>query len=289
MTPRVTVVTAVAVLIVALLLESWTSPQSILHKLRRLYQIKTIGFSYTYKNLEGKQGFLVVDFEDSAQLEEWRKIASAAKYKRATAFPGVVAGLSPAIVSSVTSKVAPLVKYYFGKNISANKFRGGFIGLSCPYADGRGPTRAASAPHVDGINPHRIVAVHYLSDRSVWPFGGGTAFFRHKETGYLDFRPSVCRREMEERPYTDYAWTCRDNMGHYNPKLEHDPSLKLVGETDDFGEYEILDMVEHKPNRIVLYRNNILHSSFVTEEGATNLSCDPNGKYRRTGIGYHWN
>lgn len=94
---------------------------------------------------------------------------------------------------------------------------------------------------------------------------------------------------MEERPYTDYAWTCRDNMGHYNPKLEHDPSLKLVGETDDFGEYEILDMVKHKPNRIVLYRNNILHSSFVTEGGATNLSCDPDGKYRRTGISYNWN
>ena len=244
---------------------------------------------YSYTRLGDDHGVLVVDFNDDEMLARLLRIASASVYTRATAFPGVSADVPPAVIEEVTSLIEPLVQRYFGKVIRAGKgFRGGFLGMACPWDDGRGPTRAAWAPHIDGIGS-RIVAVHYLSDdRVTWPFGGGTAFFKHRETGHLDLTREKCNKEMNSRPETEYAWLCRDFMGHFNPLMVSDPNKTPIGVTDDYGEYDLVHKVDYKANRIVLYASDLLHSAFITEEGERNLNCDPSATHHRTAVSYHW-
>jgi len=101
-------------------------------------------------------------------------------------------------------------------------------------------------PHVDSVQGNGLATVHYLF-RGDW---GGTAFYRHRATGYEyvdeSRRPHYFETLQEESRRADAA-----GPGYINGDS---PLFQRVGSVD--GVY----------NRIVVYRRNSLHSGNIDSD-----------------------
>jgi len=96
-------------------------------------------------------------------------------------------------------------------------------------------------PHTDFLDPNHIVLLHYLYDAP----GGGTAFYRHRSTGFevmsVDQRAryeALLKDELQRAPPTDY----------------------IGGDTPIFEQIAAYDAAF---NRAVLYRSTSLHAASV--------------------------
>jgi hypothetical protein len=107
-------------------------------------------------------------------------------------------------------------------------------------------------PHYDQPNPKALAMVHYLCKGQ----GGGTAFFRHRATGYESI--DGIRRE--------------GYMLSVAGEIERDNQLLINYAGPDTPNYEMVDHVEMRFNRIVLYQSHLLHCALF--DGAR-LSDDP--------------
>ncbi|NEO46846.1 MAG: hypothetical protein F6K55_23100 [Moorea sp. SIO4A3] len=103
-------------------------------------------------------------------------------------------------------------------------------------------------PHFDAVVPDKKVAVvHYLSlPEMCW---GGTAFYRHKATGFESI--SVSR-------LADYNESQAKFHHHYV--------------TDSNDDFELLELIPMKYNRLVAYSSNLLHSGYIKPDM---LSSEP--------------
>ncbi|VVT09634.1 DUF6445 family protein [Erythrobacter sp. EC-HK427] len=108
-------------------------------------------------------------------------------------------------------------------------------------------------PHYDHASGEVVAIMHYL----LGPETGGTAFYRHKRTGF--------------ETITD------DREAAYNAGLEADeaeygmpPPEYCYGDSD---RYELIGEVEARPDRLVLYRGRQLHSGVIPNPHE--LSTDP--------------
>ena len=108
-------------------------------------------------------------------------------------------------------------------------------------------------PHYDHASGDVIAIMHYLCG----PESGGTAFYRHRRTGFETVTP--------------------DREDAYNAALAEDereygmpPAKFCYGDTDWF---ELIDEVEAAPDRLVLYRGRQLHSGVIPDPAV--LSPDP--------------
>ncbi|AIT07861.1 hypothetical protein MC45_17585 [Sphingomonas taxi] len=108
-------------------------------------------------------------------------------------------------------------------------------------------------PHVDAVDPRRIALVHYLD-----PDGGdGTAFYRHRSTGFE-------RLDRARAPiYFEQLDAELRHGGVPAPAYIH-------GSTPLF---ERIALVEARYNRAVLYRSALLHSGAIAPDAV--LSDDP--------------
>ena len=98
-------------------------------------------------------------------------------------------------------------------------------------------------PHVDRHEDHIYAVMHYLSPGTF----GGTAFFRHKPTGFE--RISNARRE-------EYLSSVKTFIeAHGDPPREY-----IRGSTNH---YELTGSVDYKPGRLVIYPGNLLHSGLI--------------------------
>ncbi|MBV7260350.1 hypothetical protein KCG46_12285 [Erythrobacter sp. WH158] len=108
-------------------------------------------------------------------------------------------------------------------------------------------------PHVDGTDPDQLAMMLYLDTTE----HGGTAFFRHRSTGY---------EELTEA-----------NFPHYRDALQADvaetglPPARYV--TDGAPHFERTYMTGGEFNQAVFYRGNILHSGMI--ENDLELPADP--------------
>jgi hypothetical protein len=98
-------------------------------------------------------------------------------------------------------------------------------------------------PHFDNRSPYYFASVHYLNPGD----HGGTGFFRHRPTGF--------ERVTDER-YESYVQAAQSHMAANGP-----PAGKYIDASDEH--YELIDQVEHRPNRLVLYPSNLLHSGLI--------------------------
>lgn len=107
-------------------------------------------------------------------------------------------------------------------------------------------------PHFDSSDPGQLAVVHYLCAP---PFGG-TAFFRHRASGYESigadrlhgYAAELKRQVMASPPAPGYA-------------------------RGDCALFEQIGSIEARFNRAVIYRGNQLHSGII--DGAGQLSADP--------------
>lgn len=101
-------------------------------------------------------------------------------------------------------------------------------------------------PHFDSVESNGLASVHYLFKESL----GGTAFYRHKKTGYENVDES--RREHYFRSLEE------ENDGPNLPGPEY-----INGST---ALYEQIMNVEPVFNRLIIYRRNSLHSGSIDKD-----------------------
>ncbi|WP_443747363.1 DUF6445 family protein [Asticcacaulis solisilvae] len=167
-----------------------------------------------------------------------------------TYYPGVNAALPPAYLQTLAPVLRPTFARGFGLPVDARLNAYGFFALATWGLERFGPLQRI--PHYDQPNPKSLAMVHYLCKGQ----GGGTAFFRHHATGYESI--DAVRRE-------GYMLTVAD-------EIERDNQLLINFAGPDTPNYEMVDRVEMRFNRIVLYQSNILHCALF--DGAV-LSDDP--------------
>jgi hypothetical protein len=108
-------------------------------------------------------------------------------------------------------------------------------------------------PHYDHAGGEVIAIMHYL----LGPESGGTAFYRHRRTGFETVTP--------DREGDYHSALAQDEREHGMP-----PGQYCYGNTDWF---ELVDEVEAQPDRLVLYRGRQLHSGVIPDPSV--LSPDP--------------
>jgi hypothetical protein len=108
-------------------------------------------------------------------------------------------------------------------------------------------------PHFDGVETNRIALLHFLGSGDQ----GGTAFFRHRTTGF--------------------EAVTADRLAHYSQALQRDvghhglpPAGYISGTTEIFEE---MAEVEAQFNRAIIYHGNALHCASIPP--GFQFSADP--------------
>lgn len=165
-------------------------------------------------------------------------------------YPGVRAELPAGYFAAVRAPLVAVLGEVLGGGGGADLLDASFSVVTTP------PERLSLAqrlPHVDAIQPGRVALVHYLVPGTV----DGTAFFRHRSTGYESI--DAARR------------------GPYFATLERElaalPEPPSGYNRDGDALFERIGHVEGAFNRAVIYRSAQLHSGAISP-GAV-LSADP--------------
>ena len=109
------------------------------------------------------------------------------------------------------------------------------------------------SPHFDTPRPFFFAAIHYLNDST----HGGTGMFHHKPTGF---------ERINEQKIKQYFMSIDSNVD----VTKKSPSQYIKNSNE---QYELLDCIDYKANRLVLYPSNLLHSGIIAPE--TDISSCP--------------
>lgn len=108
-------------------------------------------------------------------------------------------------------------------------------------------------PHFDTPNPYYFAILHYLNDAP----HGNTGFFRHKSSGFERINNhNIEQYFAKAQPFVDYI--TQSNPGYCVASNDH---------------YDLYHQVEYKPNRLVIYPGNLLHSTLVDPK--TDIDANP--------------
>lgn len=205
-------------------------------------RIETIG-------TEGQPLVVIEDFAlDPAGL---RDFAAAADFAPAhNHYPGVRAALPEAYLSAQLPLIAEAAAAAFERRGALRVVDASFSIVSTPPGALTIPQRL---PHVDAFTEDRIALVHYLSPEG----GDGTAFFRHRATGFETV--NAARRDLFFR--------------HLDTEMRHGgvPSPGYM-----LGDTPLFERIRAQParyNRALLYRSWNLHSGAISP--ANPLPADP--------------
>ena len=158
-------------------------------------------------------------------------------------YPGLRARANPNYLRLRMSLLIEILKREFGC-LNGGRF------VECAYSLVTTPREALkpiqSLPHCDSFKANQIALLHFLSDADA----GGTAFFRHKETGFETI--------TESRAETYNAVTDKE-YAQMGP-----PAKNYVNKNTD--RFEVIGVVDAKPNRCILYRGYTLHSGCIPDD-----------------------
>ncbi|WP_432767687.1 MAG: hypothetical protein HEQ22_09575 [Sphingopyxis sp.] len=202
---------------------------------------------------------LLDDF--AADPDALRRAAVASDFTAArNHYPGVRAELPPSYLADQLPAIAAVAAAAFGRSGPVRVVDASFSIVATPAA---ALSVAQRLPHVDAFAADRIALVHYLSPDD----GDGTAFFRHRATGFETVTEE--RRELFFR--------------HLDTELRHGgppPAGYVAGDTPLFA---CVHRVAARYNRALLYRSWTLHSGAIAADAA--LSADPaDGRLTVTGF-----
>ena len=165
-------------------------------------------------------------------------------------YPGVRAALPPDYFAAVRPALALALRDVFGSPGAVTLLDASFSIVTAPPER---LTRVQRLPHVDAVEAGRLALVHYLA-----PAGGdGTAFFRHRATGF---------ETVDRARATTYYARLEAEMGEGGEP----PATYISGSTPLF---ERIAHVEARFNRAVIYRSALLHSGAISADAV--LSPDP--------------
>lgn len=187
----------------------------------------------------------------SGRVEELLAKARAARYEPAGAnYPGL-SGLADVNYLAPQGKLLTDIAYrVFG-------FETGLSCQSCYFSMVTTPRGQLSVPqrlpHNDASDANLLAGLHYL----LGPETGGTAFYRHKRTGFETITP--------ERS-GPYAKALQADHAEYG-----DPPSDYFYASNE--RYDCIGEIEAKPDRFILYRGRTLHSGIIP--AALPLQADP--------------
>ncbi|MET3666798.1 DUF6445 family protein [Caulobacter sp. 1776] len=164
-------------------------------------------------------------------------------------YPGVRAPAPPAYVQALVRALRPYMAEVFGAP------EGGRAGVTCALSMAVTPASEATPvqrlPHIDTPEPNQLAILHYLCR----PEHGGTAFYRHRETGLEIVDPdhakiyfAALRGQIERAPIAPGYITGSDAL------------------------FEKIGAVEAVFNRIVVYPSRLLHAGILPDAP---VSLDP--------------
>jgi len=158
-------------------------------------------------------------------------------------YPGLRAPADPAYLQEAVPLLSRILETEF-------KVARGTDLLGCTYSLVTTPPQDLSPkqriPHFDGTDENIIAVLHFLCDET----NGGTAFFRHNETGF---------ESMTSRRLPDYNHSL-ERYAHYNGLP---PARYFTGDTE---QYKQIGTVNARYNRCIIYRGNSLHSGRIPKD-----------------------
>jgi hypothetical protein len=194
---------------------------------------------------------LVVIDHFSGMVDTLLDAAYSAQYQHAGAsYPGIRSWADPSYLDRRRDLMMQVMQKVFGftKGVRLDASTFSLVTLG---EDELSPLQRI--PHYDHSGDEVIAVMHYL----LGPETGGTAFYRHRRTG---FETVTLAREAAYN-----AALAEDEREHGMP-----PARFCYGDTDWF---ETIDEVEAAPDRLVLYRGRQLHSGVIPDPAV--LSSDP--------------
>ena len=167
-----------------------------------------------------------------------------------TYYPGLNANLPLAYLRTLLPVLRPTFARAFGIPLDLPLHAYGFYALATHGLDQLEPLQRV--PHYDQVDPMCLAMVHYLCRAQ----GGGTGFFRHDASRHESI--TMSRRNG----YTKQVATELNDLGE-----------RLDGFAGpDTPNYTLIDQVDIKFNRLVLYRSHVLHCALFDK---ARLSPDP--------------
>ncbi len=170
------------------------------------------------------------------------KAGRSAQYEQVTGYPGIRANIEPKGYVSQADKaplLAAALRDEFG--FSQMKFESCSFSIVTLRPEELSP--AQRIPHFDEARAHVVAIVHYLSARAE----SGTAFYRHRRTGFETITPERLD-DYERAKKTDDA-----DFGEAAAQYQRGDSER----------YELIGEVEAKPDRLIAYRGRQLHSGNI--------------------------
>ena len=196
-----------------------------------------------------RQPVVVID-GFSGMADRLRDQATKAEYQPGgAAYPGIRAWADPSYLDRRRGLMFEVLQKVFGIRRGI-KLEASTFSLVTKRADDLSPGQRR--PHYDGSEAGLIAVMHYL----LGPESGGTAFYRHRATGFEAITP-----ERQAR-YEDAA-QAEDHSGEPGPAYHY-------GDND---RYEMIGEIEAQPDRFILYRGWSLHSGVIPKSAS--LSADP--------------
>jgi hypothetical protein len=201
----------------------------------------------------GKTPVLILDgllTDGQALVEYAAEAAVLAPVKAGVNFyPGVRAPAPAPYVQALVRALRPYMAKVFGAP------DGGRAGVTCALSMAVTPVHEATVvqrlPHIDTAEPNQLAILHYLCG----PEHGGTAFYRHRETGLETVGPdqskpyfAALRRQIERVPIGPGYITRSDTL------------------------FERIGAVEAVFDRIIVYPSRLLHAGILPD---TPVSLDP--------------
>ena len=162
-----------------------------------------------------------------------------------TYYPGIRAELPQAYIATVAIAMMPLIRQMYSIPAHLNmEFYPSYYSLVSKRPNELSTLQ--SVPHIDGTQLHRYALIHYLNPAP----HGGTAFYRHKPTGF----------ERVTAEQEDQFWNSFDAYHEQHGEPES-------GYIDSSNEhFEKIGEVPYEQNRLVLYPGNLLHSGSIIAE-----------------------
>ena len=161
-----------------------------------------------------------------------------------THYPGLNAPLPESYYRTVVTALRGPIEAAFGLRGDAYLKYFGFFALATT------PVREAEPiqkiPHHDGPDPQRLAMVHYLCRGDQ----GGTGFFRHKATGF----ESVDQTRHDAYVAVAQAQLAARGLG----------AAAYAG--PDMADYDLIGQADCVFNRLIVYRNHVLHSALLGPE-----------------------
>lgn len=199
----------------------------------------------------GREYQPVVIIDDfAADPEAWRADAAHRHFEPLGAYyPGVRAPVPEARLAELLAALAPIADDVFG--VTDLSLIEALYSIVTTPADALAPIQRL--PHFDGLEHERLALLHFLSPDET----SGTAFYRHRATGY---------EYVDAARYQRYDAALRDDLAQHGMP----PASYIQGDTPIF---EQIAAYQGRFNRALLYRSNALHCALLPAQMP--MTADP--------------